>query len=59
MKILLDENVPHRLRHFLPGHDVFTVTFMGWESYANGSLLRMAGENGFDVLLTKDTGVPF
>ena len=30
MKILLDENVPHDLRHFLPGFEVFTVTYMGW-----------------------------
>lgn len=29
MKILLDENVPHDLRHFLPGFEVFTVTYWG------------------------------
>jgi predicted nuclease of predicted toxin-antitoxin system len=27
MKVLLDENLPHALRHHLPGHDVYTVTY--------------------------------
>ena len=26
MKLLLDENLPHKLRQHLPGHDVFTIT---------------------------------
>ncbi len=30
MKVLLDENLPHDLRHFLPGHEVFTVAYRGW-----------------------------
>ena len=25
MKLLLDENMPHDFRHYLPGHDVRTV----------------------------------
>ena len=25
MKLLLDENLPHELRHELPGHDCYTV----------------------------------
>ena len=57
MKILLDENLPHDLRHFLPGHDVYTVTYMRWSGKSNGELLRTAAQDGFDVLLTKDSGV--
>ncbi len=30
MKLLLDENLPHQLRHEVPGHEVFTVAYMGW-----------------------------
>jgi hypothetical protein len=28
--VLLDENLPHRLRLLIPGHDVRTVDFQGW-----------------------------
>ncbi len=59
MKVLLDENLPHDLRHFLPGHDVYTVAFMGWASLKNGELLRTAGNDGFDVMVTKDSGVAY
>ena len=29
MKVLLDENLPHRLRHEFPSHEVMTVAYMG------------------------------
>lgn len=59
MKILLDENLPHDLRHSLANHDVFTVAYQGWCGIGNGELLRRAGEGGFDVLVTKDSGVAY
>lgn len=59
MKLLLDENLPHRLRHHLPGHEVATVTYMGWSGKSNGLLLRAAAESGFDVLLTQDKGLHY
>ena len=59
MKLLLDENLPHRLRPLLVGHDVFTVAFMGWTGIENGDLLRLAEQHGFDVFLTKDSGIEF
>jgi predicted nuclease of predicted toxin-antitoxin system len=59
MKLLLDENLPQRLRHCLPGHDVATVHFMGWKGVENGALLRLAAAHGFDVLLTKDSGMKY
>ena len=40
MKLLLDENLPHALRLELPGHDCYTVAFMGWSGVENGALLR-------------------
>jgi predicted nuclease of predicted toxin-antitoxin system len=59
MKILLDENIPHDLRRLLAGYDVFTVTYMGWCGIENGKLLRVAAENGFDAMVTKDAGVAY
>ena len=59
MKVLLDENLPHDLRHFLPGHTVFTVAFQEWDGLQNGELLTAAAANGFDVLLTIDAGLEY
>jgi predicted nuclease of predicted toxin-antitoxin system len=59
MKLLLDENLPHRLRPLLVGHDVYTVAYMKWKGIENGELLQLAAKNGFDAILTKDTGMPY
>lgn len=59
MKLLLDENIPHDLRHFLPGYEVFTVAYLGWSSIENGELLQKAGDQGFDAMITKDSGVEY
>ena len=59
MKLLLDENLPHQLRHELPGHDCFTVAFMGWGGVENGELLARAAAAGFDALLTKDAKLQY
>jgi len=54
VRVLLDENLDHALRKFLQPHEVVTVTYMGWAGLKNGELLRIAEENGIDVLLTGD-----
>lgn len=59
MKILLDENMPHKLRQYLPGHAVFTVAYMKWGGIRNGQLLRNAAADGFDALLTVDAGIEY
>ena len=58
MRILLDESVPRPLGSLLIGHDVGTVTQMGWTSLGNGELLRQAAPT-FDVLLTADQNLEF
>ena len=58
MRVLLDECVPRKLRHELPGHDVRTVTEIGWSGIKNGPLLRRAALE-FDVFLTVDQGVEY
>ncbi|MEI6233214.1 MAG: DUF5615 family PIN-like protein [Planctomycetota bacterium] len=58
MKILFDENVPRRLKRFLPGHDVLTVQEIGWGSIKNGALLKKA-DPVFDVLITVDKNIQY
>ena len=54
MKVLLDENLDHALRTLLERHEVVTAAYMGWARLKNGALLRVAEDNGIDVLLTGD-----
>jgi hypothetical protein len=56
--VLLDECVPRKLKRELSGHDVQTVTEMGWSGLKNGPLLRRAAQE-FDVFLTVDQGVEY
>ena len=38
MKVLLDENIPPKLKFdFVPDHEVFTVREMGWSGKKNGN----------------------
>jgi predicted nuclease of predicted toxin-antitoxin system len=59
MKLLIDENLPHKLRHALSGHDCFTTTYMGWSGISNGELLRIAAANGFDAVISNDRGLEY
>jgi hypothetical protein len=54
VKVLLDQNLDHRLRTHLGSHEVFTASYKGWEELKNGKLLDAAEEEGFDVLITGD-----
>jgi hypothetical protein len=54
VKVLLDENLAHRLRKNLGAHQVFTVGYRGWAGLRNGELLRIAEESGIEVFLTGD-----
>jgi predicted nuclease of predicted toxin-antitoxin system len=60
MKILLDENLPTKLRvEFGKNHEVFTVGFMGWSGKKNGELLGLMVYHGFEALVTLDKNIPF
>jgi len=54
MRLLLDENLPKRLKNDFPGHEVFTVRDKEWNGIKNGVLLNLLLENDFDALLTFD-----
>ena len=57
MKILIDECVPRKLKPLLSGHTCRTVSEAGFSGKKNGILLRLAEENGYDVLVTIDRGM--
>ncbi|MEM1093090.1 MAG: hypothetical protein AAGJ10_00685 [Bacteroidota bacterium] len=59
MKVLLDHNVPHRLRLDLAPLDVSTTHYMGWNNLDNGDLMAAAAQADFRVLITADRGVGF
>jgi predicted nuclease of predicted toxin-antitoxin system len=54
MKLLLDENLPKRLKQDFPDQDVFTIREKGWNGLKNGELLKLMINEGFDALLTFD-----
>ncbi|MFN7920783.1 MAG: hypothetical protein U0Q16_11835 [Bryobacteraceae bacterium] len=54
MKVLIDEDLDHRLRRRLDPHEVFTVQYLGWSGLKNGELLRVAEQYGIDVFVTGD-----
>jgi predicted nuclease of predicted toxin-antitoxin system len=54
MKLLLDENLPKRLKTDFPQHEIFTVRDKGWNSKKNGELLELMLAENFNVLLTFD-----
>jgi hypothetical protein len=57
--VLLDECLPTRLRHDLPGLDVSTVADEGWLGRRNGDLLRAMIDAGFTHLVTVDRNLAF
>lgn len=58
MRLLLDESVPRRFRHALPGHIVKTAVEMGWGGRKNGELLALAATE-FEVFITVDQNLPY
>ena len=59
MRVLLDEQLPHRLRTLLGTVEVFTVDYMGWAGLKNGELLTVAENHGFDAVLTGDKNLAY
>jgi hypothetical protein len=57
MRILLDECVTKKLKKFLKGHAVLTVTEMKWNGLKNGNLLTKAVVEKFDLVITIDKNI--
>jgi predicted nuclease of predicted toxin-antitoxin system len=58
VKILLDECIDRRLAKDIAGHEVKTVSQMGWATIKNGALLALA-EKDFEVFVTVDRNLSF
>jgi hypothetical protein len=59
VKVLFDENVPHKLRRSLAHHDVRTVADMEWTGLQNGELLNRAEGAAFEVMITGDQNLVY
>ena len=59
MKILLDENLPKRLKKDFKNHRVFTVSDKSWNGITNGLLLDLMIKDGFEILITFDKNLQF
>jgi predicted nuclease of predicted toxin-antitoxin system len=54
MRLLLDENLPKRLKNDFPDHQVYTVADKLWTAKKNGELLKLMLENDFAAMMTFD-----
>lgn len=54
MRLLLDENLPKRLKLDFPEHEIYTVRDKQWNGIKNGELLKLLLDNSFNALLTFD-----
>jgi predicted nuclease of predicted toxin-antitoxin system len=54
MKLLLDENLPKRLKQDFPEYEIYTVRDKGWDGKKNGELMKLMVDDNFDALLTFD-----
>ncbi len=54
MKLLLDENLPKRLKRDFPEHEIYTVRDKDWDGKKNGELMQLMVADNFDALLTFD-----
>ncbi len=54
MKVLLDENLPKKLKQDFQEYEVYTVREKGWSGKSNGELITLMITDHFDVLLTFD-----
>ncbi len=59
MRVLLDENLPKRLKLDFAEHEVFTIRDKGWNGVKNGELLALMIKNGFDVPITFDKNLQY
>lgn len=59
MRLLLDENVPKKLKQDLVGHDVFTVRELSRHGNEDQDVLQFLVEFNFDALITCDKNLRF
>jgi hypothetical protein len=56
-QVLLDECLPHDLRHEIKNHDVATAAYAGVAGLSNGRLFK-AIEGRYEIFVTIDGNIP-
>src|SRR5690349_20785802 len=59
MRILLDENLPKRLKKDFPNHEIYTIREKAWNGKKNGELMSLLLAADFQILMTFDKNLPF
>ncbi len=60
MKLLLDENLPRKLKYrFSENFEVLTVPEMGWSGFKNGDLLKHMKSKNLKILLSIDKNMSY
>jgi predicted nuclease of predicted toxin-antitoxin system len=59
MKLLLDENLPKRLKKDFPEHEIYHIRDKGWNGIGNGKFLELMISEKFDALLTFDRNLRY
>ncbi|MEO6404626.1 MAG: DUF5615 family PIN-like protein [Ferruginibacter sp.] len=59
MKLLLDENLPKRLKLDFSEYEIYTVAEQNWRGIKNGELLKLLRKNNFTALLTFDKNLQY
>ena len=59
MRLLLDENLPKRLKLHFPEHEIYTVNDRGWNGKKNGELIKLLIAENFDALFTFDKNLQY
>ena len=59
MKLLLDENLPKRLKQDFSEFEIYTVRDKGWNGKKNGELMKLLMDEGFSSLITFDRNLQF
>ena len=59
MKLLLDENIPVKLKYRLSQYDVRTVAEMSWSGLTNGELLAKLQSEHFEGFITSDKNLQY
>jgi predicted nuclease of predicted toxin-antitoxin system len=59
MKLLLDENLPKRLKLDFKDHEMLTVRDKGWNGIKNGELIKLLMGDGFHAFLTFDKNLQY
>jgi predicted nuclease of predicted toxin-antitoxin system len=60
MKVLLDENLPVKLKYRLQDVcEVYTVRDKGWNALENGDLIKAMEDENFNCLITSDKNLQY